>query len=156
MALKLTLKPGEKLVINGAVIENGDRRAVLVVKNRASILREKDIMQPAQADTPMRRIYFAVMMLYLDEGSHRQYYDEVLLRTRARLEPLLAMQPEWGIGRVDTFNPYKLIQFAVSAANLTPEEKRDFVFKRLMQWGMSMVLIAPPLAWLVLVVPGWL
>ena len=80
MALKLTLKPGEKLVINGAVVENGDRRAVLVVKNRASILREKDIMQPAQADTPMRRIYFAAMMLYLDEGSQRQYYDEFLLR----------------------------------------------------------------------------
>ena len=80
MALKLTLKPGEKLVINGAVVENGDRRAVLVVKNRASILREKDIMQPAQADTPMRRIYFATMMLYLDEGSQRQYYDEFLLR----------------------------------------------------------------------------
>ena len=80
MALKLTLKPGEKLVINGAVVENGDRRAVLVVKNRASILREKDIMQPEQADTPMRRIYFAVMMLYLDEGSQRQYHDEFLLR----------------------------------------------------------------------------
>jgi flagellar protein FlbT len=80
MALKLTLKPGEKLVINGAVIENGDRRAVLVVKNRASILREKDIMQPAQADTPMRRIYFSVMMLYLDEGSQREYHDEFLLR----------------------------------------------------------------------------
>jgi len=80
MALKLTLKPGEKLVVNGAVMENGDRRAVLVVKNRASVLREKDIMQPAQANTPMRRIYFAVMMLYLDEGSQRQFYDEFLLR----------------------------------------------------------------------------
>jgi flagellar biosynthesis repressor protein FlbT len=81
MALKLTLKPGEKLVVNGAVIENGDRRAVLVVKNRASILREKDIMQPAEANTPMRRIYFAAMMLYLDDGSQqRQYYDEFLLR----------------------------------------------------------------------------
>jgi hypothetical protein len=30
------------------------------------------------------------------------------------------------------------------------------VFKRLMQWGMSMVAIAPPVAWLVFVVPGWL
>jgi di/tricarboxylate transporter len=44
---------------------------------------------------------------------------------------------------------------ALTVAN-TPEEKRDFVFKRLMQWGMSMVLIAPPIAWLVFVVPGWL
>jgi di/tricarboxylate transporter len=44
---------------------------------------------------------------------------------------------------------------ALTVAN-TPEEKRDYVFKRLMQWGMSMVLIAPPLAWMIFVVPGWL
>jgi di/tricarboxylate transporter len=44
---------------------------------------------------------------------------------------------------------------ALTVAN-TPQEKRDYVFKRLMQWGMSMVLIAPPIAWLVFVVPGWL
>ena len=44
---------------------------------------------------------------------------------------------------------------ALTVAN-TPDEKRDYVFKRLMQWGMSMVLIAPPIAWLVFVVPGWL
>jgi di/tricarboxylate transporter len=44
---------------------------------------------------------------------------------------------------------------ALTVAN-TPESHRDHVFKRLMQWGMSMVLIAPPIAWLVFVVPGWL
>ena len=44
---------------------------------------------------------------------------------------------------------------ALTVAN-TPDEERDYVFKRLMQWGMSMVLIAPPIAWLVFVVPGWL
>jgi di/tricarboxylate transporter len=44
---------------------------------------------------------------------------------------------------------------ALTVAN-TPEERRDYVFKRLMQWGMSMVVIAPPIAWLVFVVPGWL
>jgi hypothetical protein len=50
-------------------------------------------------------------------------FREGLLRTRARLEPLMAEQPAWGQGRVDTFNPYKLIQFAVAAAQLTPEER---------------------------------
>jgi Na+/H+ antiporter NhaD/arsenite permease-like protein len=44
---------------------------------------------------------------------------------------------------------------ALTVAN-TPEDRRDFVFRRLMQWGMSMVVVAPPIAWLVLVVPGWL
>jgi di/tricarboxylate transporter len=44
---------------------------------------------------------------------------------------------------------------ALTVAN-TPQEKRDYVFKRLMVWGMSMVVIAPFLAWLIFVVPGWL
>jgi di/tricarboxylate transporter len=44
---------------------------------------------------------------------------------------------------------------ALTVAN-TPEQKRDYVFKRLMQWGMSMVLLAPPTAWLIFVLPGWL
>jgi len=44
---------------------------------------------------------------------------------------------------------------ALTVAN-TPEAHRDRVFKRLMQWGMSMVLVAPPIVWLVFVVPGWL
>ena len=41
---------------------------------------------------------------------------------------------------------------ALTVAN-TPEQHRDRVFKRLMQWGMSMVVLAPPVAWLVWVVP---
>ena len=41
---------------------------------------------------------------------------------------------------------------ALVVAN-SPAEKRDFVFKRLMQWGMSMVVIAPLLAWMVFVLP---
>ena len=44
---------------------------------------------------------------------------------------------------------------ALTVAN-TPRAHRDLVFRRLMQWGMSMVLIAPPIVWIVFVVPGWL
>lgn len=43
---------------------------------------------------------------------------------------------------------------ALTVAN-TPDAHRDYVFKRLMPWGMTMVLIIPPLAWLVFVVSGW-
>ena len=38
MALKLSLKPGEKFVLNGAVVQNGDRRGVLILQNRASAI----------------------------------------------------------------------------------------------------------------------
>lgn len=68
MPLKLSLRPGEKFVVNGAVLQNGDRRASLILQNKASVLREKDIMQPEEANTPARRIYFPVMLLYLGEG----------------------------------------------------------------------------------------
>lgn len=80
MPLKLSLKPGEKFVLNGAVVQNGDRRGTLILQNKASVLREKDIMQASEVTTPSRRIYFPVMMMYLDESSANQYYDEFVLR----------------------------------------------------------------------------
>lgn len=49
--------------------------------------------------------------------------------------------------------------FSTSGALVTanaPEEQRDSVFRRLMIWGFSMVALAPPLTWLLFVVPGWL
>ena len=80
MPLKLSLKPGERFVLNGAVVQNGDRRGVLVLQNKASVLREKDIMQQEDATTPARRIYFPVMMMYLDEPGAGRYYDEFVRR----------------------------------------------------------------------------
>jgi flagellar biosynthesis repressor protein FlbT len=80
MPLKLSLKPGEKFVLNGAVVQNGDRRAALILQNKASVLREKDIMQPDEAVTPARRIYFPVMMMYLDESEAPSFYDEFARR----------------------------------------------------------------------------
>lgn len=80
MPLKLSLKPGEKFVLNGAVVQNGDRRGVLVLQNKASVLREKDIMQADEADSPARLVYFPVMMMYLDEAGVAKYYDEFVRR----------------------------------------------------------------------------
>jgi len=80
MPLKLSLKPGERFVLNGAVVQNGDRRASLVLQNKASVLREKDIMQQDEATTPARRIYFPLMMMYLDEGTAAQHHEEFVRR----------------------------------------------------------------------------
>ncbi|WGM30624.1 flagellar biosynthesis repressor FlbT [Brevundimonas sp. NIBR11] len=80
MPLKLSLKPGEKFVLNGAVVQNGDRRGVLILQNKASVLREKDIMQVEEVTTPAKRIYFPVMMMYLDESAAPKVYDEFVTR----------------------------------------------------------------------------
>ena len=80
MPLKLSLKPGEKFVLNGAVVQNGDRRGVLLLQNKASVLREKDIMQADEATTPSRRIYFPVMMMYLDQAECDRYQEAFVKR----------------------------------------------------------------------------
>jgi len=80
MPLKLSLKPGEKFVLNDAVVQNGDRRGVLLLQNKASVLREKDIMQADEANTPSRRIYFPVMMMYLEEANANAWNEEFVRR----------------------------------------------------------------------------
>src|SRR5665213_2346471 len=80
MPLKLSLKPGEKFVLNGAVLANGDKRTSLVIQNKACVLREKDIMQLKDAKTPARLVYLAIMMMYLDGNTSEEPYDEFALR----------------------------------------------------------------------------
>ncbi|MEE9380144.1 MAG: flagellar biosynthesis repressor FlbT [Hyphomonadaceae bacterium] len=88
MSLKLSLKPGETFIVNGAVVRNGERRGVLLLENQARILREKDIMQPEDAVTPAAQAYFAVMQMYLTGCLDGAYYDE-FCRT---LSALMAIQ----------------------------------------------------------------
>jgi flagellar biosynthesis repressor protein FlbT len=76
MALKLTLKPEEKIIINGAVIANGKSKATLGVENKAIILRQKDILGEEDANTPAKRIYFCVQLAYLDPENERDYLEK--------------------------------------------------------------------------------
>lgn len=80
MPLKLSLKPNEKIVLNGAVVQNGDRRTTLLLQNKASVLREKDIMQFDEANTPARRIYLPIMLMYLQGQESPEQYNEFALR----------------------------------------------------------------------------
>jgi flagellar biosynthesis repressor protein FlbT len=80
MALKISLKPHEKFVVNGAVITNGERRSAFIINNKVSILREKDILTPEDVTTPARRIYFPIMLAYLEPDSGTRYYEEFVHR----------------------------------------------------------------------------
>lgn len=63
--LVLKLGPKERVLINGAVIENGDRRTrVSILTPNANILRLKDALRPDEAKTPVRRVcYIAQLVL---------------------------------------------------------------------------------------------
>jgi flagellar biosynthesis repressor protein FlbT len=74
MALKIILKPHEKFIVGGAVITNGDAKSAFIVENDVVILREKDILTPAAADTPCKRIYFTIQLMYVDDKSLPEHY----------------------------------------------------------------------------------
>ena len=73
MALKIELKPGERFILGNAVITNDDQRTRLFVEGSAPILREKDIMRPEEADTPCKRLYLAVQLMYLSNDPSEQH-----------------------------------------------------------------------------------
>ncbi|MDP6718455.1 MAG: flagellar biosynthesis repressor FlbT [Pirellulaceae bacterium] len=75
MPLKLILKPGEKVIINQAVVLNGGEKTELVLQNKASVMRERDIMTETGADSPAKNIYFAVQMMYMFPEKERHYQE---------------------------------------------------------------------------------
>lgn len=81
MALKISLKPHERMIIGGAVVKNGNKVADLFIENNVSILREKDIINEAGANTPCKRIYFIIQLMYIDGGKSAEYqssYNELV------------------------------------------------------------------------------
>lgn len=66
--MNITLRAGEKLYINGAVIRV-DRKATIELLNDVTFLLENHVMQVEQATTPLRQIYFAVQVGLMDPGA---------------------------------------------------------------------------------------
>jgi flagellar biosynthesis repressor protein FlbT len=65
MPLKLKLAANERLIVNGAVMVNGGCRTTLVIGNFAHIMREKDVLQERDANTPTRRLYFILQTMLM-------------------------------------------------------------------------------------------
>ncbi len=74
MALVIDLKPQEKILIGEAVITNSAQRTRLHIAGDAPILREKDIMQEDDADTPCKKVYFLIQCMYISPDP-KQYHD---------------------------------------------------------------------------------
>ena len=86
--LVLKLSPKERVLVNGAIIENGDRRSRLsIVTPGANILRLKDAIHPEDAKTPVRRVCYAVQMVLSGDSDPA----EVDLTLKRQIEDLGAM-----------------------------------------------------------------
>lgn len=80
MALKVELKPRERIIIGQVVIRNDEQRTRFFIEGDAPILREKDILTAASADTPGKKIYLAIQLMYLEQDptyQHETYFELV-------------------------------------------------------------------------------
>ena len=73
MPLKITLKPGERIFIGGAVLRNGPSRSQFFVENQTPLLREKEILLEEEVDSVAKEIYFLVQAMYMEGTISKKY-----------------------------------------------------------------------------------
>lgn len=79
-AMRISLRPGEKLYLNGAVLRV-ERKTSLELLNDAVFLLGQHVMQAEQATTPLRQLYFIAQTMLMDPGNAREcrlIFDESL------------------------------------------------------------------------------
>ncbi len=113
MALKVELKPGERIIIGESVVTNDDQRTRLFIQGSAPILRERDIMTPERADSPAKRIYLAVQLMYTsrDPRAHHDIYF-ALVREIIQAAPSIWPYIESINNRILTGEMYKALKEA--------------------------------------------
>lgn len=84
MALNLTLKPFERVIVNGCMLRNGGRKSTITVETRADIIRETDLLRPEEADTPVKAVYLLIQSALVDAERR----DKVTTAAQQRLAVL--------------------------------------------------------------------
>ena len=92
MALKVELKPLERIIIGQSIITNSDARTKLLIEGEAPILREKDILTAETANSPVKRLYLCVQMMYL-ENDIPKYQDLYMGFVKDLLEAVPSFRP---------------------------------------------------------------
>lgn len=67
MPLRITLKPNERLIINGALIRNLDRSSAFIIETQCKFLREGEIIHESDADTPCKKLAVTLQVIHLSE-----------------------------------------------------------------------------------------
>jgi flagellar protein FlbT len=113
MALKVELKPGERMILGECVVTNGDQRTRLTIEGQLPMLREKDILTPQLADTPAKRIYLAIQLMYTskDPRPHHEVYF-ALVRELVQAAPSAWPQVENINNHILTGEMYKALKVA--------------------------------------------
>jgi flagellar protein FlbT len=113
MSLKVELKPGERIIIGESMITNCDHRTRILIDGASPILREKEILTPEEADSPAKRIYLAVQLMYTsrDPCQHHDVYF-ALMRDIVQAAPSTWSYVEAINNQMLTGNGYKALKEA--------------------------------------------
>ncbi|MDH5771523.1 MAG: flagellar biosynthesis repressor FlbT [Rhodospirillaceae bacterium] len=117
MPLSLTLKPDEKAIIGGAAIQNGPKTTTITITNKTVILREKDVLTSETANTPAKRIYFAVQLMYL-AGSLEESGDVQEAFLELTRDFMAACPTETAVGLIAEIGQYVITEKFYNALKL--------------------------------------
>ena len=113
MPLRLELKPLERLIINGALIRNGDRRSTFLIETQCKFLRESEIITESEADTACKQLHLTLTVVYLADDPapgvelfFRQATDLI------RLMPTAAPQIDAIAALVETGEYYRALKLS--------------------------------------------
>lgn len=123
MPLKLDLKCGEKMIVNGAVLENVGPNAKILIHNLATVLREKEILTQDDAATPASRVYFSLQCAYMFDDAREEHLKNFARYLKDYLQACpSATEIADGIkSHVDSENFYKALK---ASRNLIAHEVR--------------------------------
>lgn len=96
MSLRLNLKPGELVVVNGCAIRNADRRQVLIIESQADVVRGKDLIAAEDVCTPVSRVYYLIQTALV----HASERERVVPRVQQQLGVLATVFGTERVGHV--------------------------------------------------------
>jgi flagellar protein FlbT len=82
LPLTIDFRSGDKLIINGSVIENGGAATKLLVHNKSAVLRQSEVMSVEEATTPAKRIYFALQCAYIFPDEANKHVNDYQMLAR--------------------------------------------------------------------------
>ena len=123
--MNITLRAGEKLYINGAVIRT-DRKATIELLNDATFLLETHVMQASEATTPIRQIYFVIQVMLMDPPSSKATGELARSLVDKAVDAFANPDVKAGLrGIVDLINRSRYFEAMKTLRGLYPLEQRE-------------------------------
>ena len=125
--MNITLRAGERLFINGAVIRT-DRKATIELLNDATFLLETHVMQASDANTPLRQIYFVIQVMLMDPQSAKATSELALSLIEKALTAFETPEVKSGLRSVvDLISRSRLFEAMKTIRALYPLEHKEML-----------------------------